>query len=58
MKISFYKSLVEEAPLSWFDELGYAISNWPEIAPGELFAERESNEEVILARRLRDAIAC
>lgn len=57
MAVTFCESVVEEATLSWFEELGYTILNGPEIAPGELFAERESYEEVILTRRLRDAIA-
>ena len=36
------ESLVEEAALSWFDELGYTILAGPEIAPGELLAERHA----------------
>jgi type I restriction enzyme R subunit len=36
------ESTVEEASLSWFEELGYAIAHSPDMAPGELFAERES----------------
>jgi len=52
----FTESEVEEAALAWFNELGYVILHGPEIAPGGLFAERESYEEVLLTRRLRDAI--
>src|SRR4030065_2020576 len=51
------ESTVEEAALSWLGELGYAVLPGPEIAPGELFAERGSYQEVILHRRLRDALA-
>ena len=51
------ESTVEEAALSWLGELGYAVLPGPEIAPGELFAERRSYQEVILHRRLRDALA-
>lgn len=51
----FCESVVEEAALSWFEGLDYAILNGPEIAPDQLFAERESYGEVILFRRLRDA---
>lgn len=36
------ESTVEEAALSWFEELGYAVVRSPDIVPGELFAERES----------------
>ncbi|NPV54724.1 MAG: type I restriction endonuclease subunit R [Firmicutes bacterium] len=57
METLFYESVVEEAALSWFEGLEYTILHGPEIAPGELFAERDSYEEVILTRRLRDALA-
>jgi type I restriction enzyme R subunit len=50
------ESVVEEATLSWLDELGYALLFGPDIAPGELFAERESYGEVILVNRLRSAL--
>src|SRR3989304_766873 len=51
------ESTVEEATLSWLRDLGYSILHGPEIAPGELFAERQSYQEVILPRRLREALA-
>jgi len=51
------ESLVESAALSWFKELEYSLLFGPDIAPGELFAERESYEEVILVNRLRSALA-
>ena len=47
---------VEEAVLAWADELGYALLNGPEIAPGEPTAERGAFDEVVLVGRLRDAI--
>lgn len=50
------ESTVEEAALSWFRELGYAIGHGPHRAPGESAAERDSFGEVVLARRLRSAI--
>jgi type I restriction enzyme, R subunit len=50
------ESIVEEAALEWFAELGYAIGHGPHIAPGEPAAERGSFAEVVLASRLRDAI--
>src|SRR5207253_4179421 len=41
--------------LVWLESLGYAIKHGPEIAPGELFAERDDYGQVILADRLRQA---
>lgn len=50
------ESIVEDAALEWFGELGYAIGHGPHIAPGEAAAERDSFGEVVLVRRLREAI--
>src|SRR5208283_1794309 len=50
------ESTVEEAALEIFDSLGYAILHGPDIAPGELFAERSSYGEVVLPKRLREAL--
>ncbi|GDY11053.1 DEAD/DEAH box helicase [Planctomycetia bacterium] len=52
----FNESTIEEAALSWFDELGYAVAHGPDLAPGEAAAERDSFADVVLAGRLRDAI--
>ncbi len=52
----FNESTVEEAALSWFDELGYQIRHGSQIAPGEAAAERDSFGDVVLVGRLRDAI--
>jgi len=41
MSTTITESTVEEAALAWFEELGYAIVHGPDLAPGELFAERE-----------------
>jgi type I restriction enzyme R subunit len=38
----FTESIVEEAALAWFAELGYQVVHGPEIAPGEDAAEREA----------------
>ena len=54
--MSLNESIVEDAALEWFGELGYAIGHGPHIAPGEAAAERDSFGEVILVARLRDAI--
>jgi len=51
------ESIVEEAALSWFEELGYAVLSGPDIAPGELFSERGSYGDVILEGRLCTAHA-
>ena len=56
MAESFNESTVEDAALSWFDELGYSVASGPELAPGEAAAERASFGDVVLAKRLRDAI--
>jgi type I restriction enzyme R subunit len=54
--MSFNESIVEDAALEWFEELGYAVGHGPHIAPGESAAERDSFREVILVGRLREAI--
>jgi type I restriction enzyme R subunit len=51
------ESAVEEAGLSWFKELHYALAHAPHLAPGEIAAERISFSDVVLVGRLRDAIA-
>ncbi len=62
---SFNESIVEDAALTWFGELGYAVGHGPHLAPGEPAAEsacalhadrRDSFSEVVLVRRLREAI--
>jgi type I restriction enzyme R subunit len=50
------ESTVEEAALSWFEELGYAVVHGPNIAPGELFTERQSYSDVVLVKRLRESL--
>ena len=56
MSKNLHESEVEEAALSWFDELGYGALHGPDIAPGEPGAERDGFEQVILTDRLRNAI--
>ena len=55
--MSLNESIVEEAALEWFGELGYAVGHGPRIAPGEVAAERETFGDVVLAGRLRAAMA-
>lgn len=50
------ESIVEDAALTWFGELGYAVGHGPQMAPGELATERDSFSEVVLLGRLREAI--
>jgi type I restriction enzyme R subunit len=50
------ESILEEAALSWLSGLGWIVKHGPEIAPGELFAERTDYGQVILEERLRQAL--
>lgn len=54
--MSLNESTVEDAALTWFGELGYAIGHGPQLAPGEPAAERASFGDVLLVGRLREAI--
>lgn len=57
MNPNITESILEQATLDWFKELGYSILNGPNIAPGELFSERASYSDVILEGRARSALA-
>ena len=54
--MSLSESIVEDAALTWFGELGYAVGHGPQMAPGEPAAERTSFGEVVLVERLRAAL--
>ena len=54
--MSLNESIVEEATLTWFGELGYTIAHGSHLAPGEPAAERDSFGDVVLAGRLCAAI--
>ena len=54
--MSLNESIVEDAALTWFGELGYTVGHGPQLAPGEPAAERASFGEVVLVGRLRAAI--
>jgi type I restriction enzyme R subunit len=54
--MSLTESIVEEAALTWFGELGYAVGQGAQMAPGELEAERDSFGELVLVGRLREAL--
>jgi type I restriction enzyme R subunit len=51
------EATVESAALAWLSELGWQVKHGPDIAPGMLAAERRDYGEVVLAHRLRDALA-
>jgi type I restriction enzyme, R subunit len=46
-----------QAALAWLESVGWQVVNGAEIAPGEAGAERKTYGQVILERRLRDALA-
>ena len=54
---NFSESVVEDAALAWLESLGYTIKHGPEIGPEEIFAERADYGQVLLAGRLRQALA-
>ncbi len=55
--MSLTESIIEEAALEWFAELGYAVGHGPQMAPGEVAAERDTFGDVVLVGRLREAIS-
>ena len=53
-----YESDIEETALEWLAaNLDYTVLHGPDIAPDTPDAERSSYNEVILTRRLQDAVA-
>lgn len=53
---AFTESVVEQAALAWLEGLGYHVMQGPDIAPGELQAERDDYRQVVLDGRLRWAL--
>src|SRR5688572_1833897 len=53
----FTESVVEQAALAWLESLRYGIAFGPTIAPEQLAAERVPFDDVVLARRVREALA-
>jgi type I restriction enzyme, R subunit len=51
------ESVIEEVCLAWLEGLGWAVKHGPDMAPGELAAERADYGQVVLAQRLSDALA-
>ncbi len=54
---SISESVVEEAALDWLRASGWTVAHGPDIAPDTPGAERAGYGEVVLERRLRDALA-
>jgi len=52
----FTESDVEQAALAWLETLGYMLLSGPEIAPAQVQAERNDYGQVVLERRLRQAL--
>ena len=50
------ESTVEQAALEWLSDLGWETAYGPDIAPGTPVAERDNYTQVVLERRLRDAL--
>ena len=48
---------VEAAALDWLSALGWQVAHGPDIAPDTPNAERDDYAQVVLERRLRDALA-
>ncbi len=54
---AFTESVVEEAALAWLESASWQIAHGLDIAPDMSAAERVGYGEVVLARRLEDALA-
>ena len=55
--ITLSESDVEQVALEWLATVGWKVAHGPDIAPDTPGAERTDYGEVVLARRLRDALA-
>ena len=47
---------MEDSALGWLESVGWRVAHGPEIAPDMPGAERRDYGEVVLARRLREAL--
>ena len=54
--MSLNESIVQDAALEWFGELGYAVGHGARLASGGLAAKRDSFDEVVLVGRLREVV--
>ena len=46
------ESTVEEAVITWLENLGYAVKSGPDIASGKPQAKRKNYHETVLKQRL------
>jgi len=53
---AFSESVVEDAALAWLESVGYGVKHGPEIALGELDAERADYGQVVFEKRLLEAL--
>ena len=51
------ESDVEQVALEWLASVGWQVAHGPDIAPDTPGAQRNDYGEVVLAQRLRDALA-
>jgi len=49
-------SLAEQPVIAWLKELGYDYELGPDLAPGQVTAERENFREVLLLPRLKRSL--
>ncbi len=54
MSAALNESIVEDAALTWFEELGHADGHGPQLSPGEPAPERDSFGKLLLVGRLRE----
>ena len=54
---TFTESVVGQAALAWLERAGWQARNGAESAPGEPTADCEDDENLVLATRLREALA-
>ena len=54
---AFAESTVESAALAWLESLEWSILHGPDIAPDTIAAERTDYNQVVIERRLKDALA-
>ena len=55
-KTGLSEKLVEQATLSWLESLGWQVAHGPDIAPNAPNGERIDYGQVVMERRLRDAL--
>jgi len=57
MTLWLTESAVEAAALTWLKSAGWQMCNGAGISPGVLAGERDDYRQIVLYRRLRDALA-